>query len=386
MSNSPLNAAVRALLLGLTLILAGAFAAVPAAHAIETRAEQAILMDYHTGAVLFEKNADELMPPSSMSKLMTAYMLFERIKDGRIGLDDTMPVSEKAWRKGGSKMFVLVDTRARVEDLIRGIVVQSGNDACIVVAEAIGGSEDNFADMMTQRARQLGLERSVFKNSTGWPHPEHLTTARELALLARRLVHDFPDLYPYFSETEFTYSDITQHNRNPLLYKNMGADGLKTGHTEAAGYGLVASAEREGRRLILVVNGLPTPKARSEDAERLLEWGFREFGTYALFAAGDTVAEAPVWLGEAERVPLVVADEVVLTIPKMARDRMKVTAVFDAPVPAPVRQGQPLATLRIEMPDRAPIERPLLAGVDVEQLGFFGRIAGALKHVVWGGS
>lgn len=384
MSRLPLLPAVRALLVGLAALFAGAVMMAQAAQALETRAKQAILMDYHTGAVLFEKNADELMPPASMSKLMTVYMLFERIKDGRIALDDTMPVSEKAWRKQGSKMFVLVDTRVKVEDLIRGIIVQSGNDACIVVAEAIGGTEDAFAEMMTERAREIGLQHSTFRNATGWPHPEHRMTARDLALLARHLIHDFPSLYKYFSETEFTYSDITQHNRNPLLYKNMGADGLKTGHTEASGYGLVASAERDGRRLILVLNGLPDDKARAEDGERLLEWGFREFDTYTLFAAGDAVTEAPVWLGEAAEVPLVVTEDVTVTIPKAAREEMKVTAVFDSPVPAPIREGQPLATLRIEVPDRAPIERPLLAGRDVEQRGFFGRITGAVAHMVWG--
>ena len=245
----------------------------PPAQALETRAREAFLIDVTTGTVLLEKDADVSMPPASMSKIMTAYLVFGALKEGRISLDDKLPVSEKAWRKGGSKMFVEVGSEVSVEDLLRGVIVQSGNDACIVLAEALAGSEEAFAEQMTRKAREIGMEGSTFTNSTGWPDPNHRMTARDLAILAERMVQDFPDFYHYYSEREFTYNGIRQGNRNPLLYKNLGADGLKTGHTEEAGYGLTASAERDGRRLVLVINGLESIKARSEEAERLIASG-----------------------------------------------------------------------------------------------------------------
>ncbi|MGH6718645.1 MAG: D-alanyl-D-alanine carboxypeptidase family protein, partial [Alphaproteobacteria bacterium] len=238
-----------------TLVLA-LVAIMPAAAAgFETTAREAILIDDTTGAILLEKNADQLMPPSSMSKIMTVYMVFERLRDGSLAMEDELPVSETAWRMGGSKMFIDVGSRVKVADLLRGVIVQSGNDATIALAEGLAGSEDAFADQMTARAHALGMTNSTFKNASGWPHEDHLTTARDLALLASRIIRDFPDYYPLFAETEFTYNGIHQGNRNPLLYKDLGADGLKTGHTADAGYGLTASAVRDGRRLILVLNG-----------------------------------------------------------------------------------------------------------------------------------
>ena len=230
---------------------------------METQAEEAFLVDFQTGAVLLDKNADVRMPPSSMSKMMTAYMVFERLKDGRLSLDDELPVSEKAWRKGGSKMFVEVGDQVRVEDLLRGVIVQSGNDACIVLAEGLAGSEEAFAEQMTAKGREIGLTGSNFTNATGWPDENHYVTARDLATLAERIIVDHPEYYHYYSEKEFTWNDIRQGNRNPLLYRNVGADGLKTGHTEAAGYGLTASAMQNGRRLLLVVNGLPSVRPSS---------------------------------------------------------------------------------------------------------------------------
>ena len=367
-------------LLAATVMLGGAAAAAP----IETSAREALLVDFTTGTVLYEKNADELMPPSSMSKLMTAYMVFERLKQGRLSLEDTFPVSERAWRKQGSKMFVAVGSRVKVEDLLRGIIVQSGNDACIVVAEGLANDEQAFAELMTRRAREIGLTNSVFRNATGWPDPEHVMTARDLATLARRIILDFPEYYKYYAETNFKYNDISQGNRNPLLYKNMGADGLKTGHTEAAGYGLTASAQRNGRRLILVVNGLPSVKARSEESERLLEWGFREFENVRMFAAGDVVSEAEVWLGEQAKVPLLSKEDVEFTFPRHARRTMKVAAVFEGPLPAPIKKGQEVAKLVISVPDGPTRELPLYAGADVAKLGFAGRIGSAVKHIVFG--
>jgi len=278
------------------MMLGIVFAPAPT-RAIESAARQIILLDDVTGTVMLDKASNETMFPASMSKLMTLYVLFERLADGEIALDDTFRVSEKAWRMGGSKMFVEVNSRVSVNDLLRGIIVQSGNDACVVVAEGLAGSEDEFASVMNQTAKKIGLTGSHFVNSTGWPHPEHVTTASDLATLSRLIIREFPQFYGIFSEKSFTFNGIKQGNRNPLLYKYSGADGLKTGHTEASGYGLVASAKRDGRRLILVINGLTSVKERSAESERLLDYGFREFNNYKLFKAGDEIDTLSVWLG-----------------------------------------------------------------------------------------
>ncbi|MBD0275106.1 MAG: D-alanyl-D-alanine carboxypeptidase, partial [Acetobacteraceae bacterium] len=283
---------------------------------LDTAAKQAFVVDYDTDAVLLEKNADERMPPSSMSKLMTMYMVFDMLKQGRLKLDQELPVSERAWRMGGSKMFVHVGNTVPVEALMRGVIVQSGNDACIVFAEAISGSEQQFAEAMNDKAREIGLTSSTFRNATGWPEPGHMMSVRDIATLSRHLLTDFPEFYPLFSEVEFTYNNIKQGNRNPLLYKNMGVDGLKTGHTEEAGYGLSASAMRNGRRLILVVHGLAGVNERSQESERLLEWGFREFDNMTIAKAGEPIETAPVWLGAAPTVPLTVAADVKVTLPR----------------------------------------------------------------------
>ena len=295
------------------------------ARALDTEARQAIVVDWDTGTVLFEKNADEPMHPSSMSKLMTVYMLFDALKNGSVKLDDEFPVSEKAWRMGGSKMFVDLGAKVKVEDLIQGIVVQSGNDACIVVAEGLGGTEEAFAEKMNQKAKEIGLEHSTFKNATGWPDPEHLMTARDLSILARRTIADFPQYYHYYGEIDFTYHGIKQGNRNPLLYKDLGADGLKTGHTDEGGFGLTGSAKRGDRRLIMVLNGLPTMKSRFEESERVMEWGFREFDNYTVFKKDAAVSEAEVWLGDQAMVPLVTESDLKVTLPKKSRHGMKVT-------------------------------------------------------------
>jgi D-alanyl-D-alanine carboxypeptidase (penicillin-binding protein 5/6) len=324
------------------------------------------------------------MPPASMSKIMTTYLVFERLKDGRLSLDDELLVSEKAWRMGGSKMFVEVGNRVRVEDLLRGVIVQSGNDACIVLAEAIGGTEEGFAEMMTNKARDLGMTTSTFANATGWPDPNHRMTARELALLAQHVITDFPEYYHYYAETEFTWNDIRQSNRNPLLYMSVGADGLKTGHTEEAGYGLTASAERNGRRVVLVVNGLESQKARSEESARLVDWAFREFENYALFQPGEVVEQGEVWLGDKATVPLVIPDGLKITLARRARADMKVTVSYDTVIPAPIEQGQEVARLTVSAPDTDPVVAPLVAGESVERLGVFGRVTAALKYLIFG--
>ena len=353
--------------------------------ALETQAREAILIDMTTGSVLFEKNPDSLTPPASMTKIMTAYLVFDRLKQGRLSLDDTLPVSEKAWRKGGSKMFVEVNSSLRVEDLLRGVIVQSGNDASIVLAEGLSGSEDAFGEEMTRVAREIGMTNSTFRNATGWPDPEHRTTVRDLATLATRTIQDFPEFYHYYSETEFVWNEIRQGNRNPLLYKSMGVDGLKTGHTEEAGYGLTASALRGDQRLVLVVNGLPSVKARSEESQRLIEWAFREFQTYDLFAPGEVIEEAAVWQGEEDTVPLVMPEGLTVTLMRNARKSMKVAVRYSSPIPTPIAEGDEIATLVIDAGEGNVTEYPLQAGASVAQLGRVGRLFSSLKFMVLGG-
>ena len=378
-----IDSGLRRLRPALAGLLAWLAVAAPAA-AIETTAREAIIVDATTGRVLLEKNADDSMPPASMSKIMTTYLVFERLKDGRLSLDDELPVSEKAWRKGGSKMFVEVGELVRVEDLLRGVIVQSGNDACIVLAEGLGGTEEAFAAEMTRKGREIGLTGSSFANATGWPDPNQRMTARDLATLALRLIADFPEYYHYYGETEFTYAGIRQSNRNPLLYKSLGADGLKTGHTEEAGYGLTASAVQGDRRVILVLNGLESQKARSEESARLIGWAFREFGNYTLFKAGETVENAGVWLGVDPTVPLIAEQDMTVTLSRKARLDMEVTVVYDGPIPAPLEIGQQVATLVVTAPGEETVEIPLVAGAAVERLGFAGRITASVKHLIFG--
>ena len=352
--------------------------------AIETKAKQAVIIEFDTGVVIYNKNADSVMYPASMTKMMTAYLLFERLKNGSLSLEDTFRVSEKAWRKGGSKMFVKVGDRVSIEDLIRGIVVQSGNDATIVVAEGIGGSEAVFSELMTKKAQAIGMTNSVFRNSSGWPNPEHVTTARDLAILVKRTIQDFPEYYQYYSELSFQYNGIKQGNRNPLLYKNIDADGLKTGYTKASGYGLAASAKRNERRLILVTSGFSSVKARSVGSEWLLDWAFRTWNNYSLYKSGEKVTDAPVWLGEANSVPIVIKDELVITIPRNSRSKLKVVVSYEEPIPAPIKAGAQIATLLVTAPGAIKREIPLYAGADVPQLGIVGRLGEALRYLVWG--
>jgi len=319
-----------------------------------------------------------------MSKMMTLYVLFERLKEGRIKLDDTLAVSEKAWRTGGSKMFVQIGSRVRVDDLIQGIAVQSGNDACVVVAEGLSGSEQAFAEEMNKKAKELGLTASHFVDASGLPDPQQYMTARDLVTLARRLIVDFPQYYHYFNEIEFTFNGIKQGNRNPLLYKTLNVDGLKTGHTEAGGYGLTASAVRDGRRIILVLNGMSSVNERSRESEKLLDWGYREWGDYTLFKAGEKVSDADVWLGTQSTVPLISSRDFVVTLPHLSRDKMKVTVSYDGPLPAPIAKGAAVAKLSVEAPDVPTVEVGLDAAEPVERLGALGRIGAALHYLVWG--
>jgi D-alanyl-D-alanine carboxypeptidase (penicillin-binding protein 5/6) len=351
---------------------------------IDTEARNAFIIDMKTGTVLLDKNADERIPPASMSKMMTYYTVFGYIKEGKAKLEDMLPVSEKAWRTGGSKMFVPLGANVSIDDLLRGVIVDSGNDACIVLAEGLAGSEQAFVDQMNKKAQEIGLTGSHFANVTGLPDPEHYMTARDLAVLARHIIEDYPEFYKYEAEKDFTYNGIKQGNRNPLLYKDLGADGLKTGHTEEAGYCLTGSAVRDNHRIIMVIAGLPSIKARFSESERLIDWAFREFGGYTLFKAGETVDDAEVWLGAQSKVAMVPTSDAVATLPRRLRKDMKVTVAYDRPVKAPIAKGQQIGKLVVTVPGMQPTEFPLVAANDVERLGAMGRVGAALSYLVFG--
>jgi D-alanyl-D-alanine carboxypeptidase (penicillin-binding protein 5/6) len=351
---------------------------------VDTAARWAFIMDFNTGAKLLDKNADEEMPPSSMTKLMTIYIVYERLKQGRMKLDEELPVSEKAWRMGGSKMFVQVGTTVTVENLIRGIIVDSGNDACIVFAEAISGSEQQFVELMNETAAKLGLTHSHFMNSTGWPDPEHHMSCRDIATLAMRIIRDFPEYYHYDSEKTFKYNNIEQGNRNPLVQKGT-ADGMKTGHTDAGGYGLCASAQRNGRRVVLVLNGMSSMRERAEEGERLMDWAFANFEDVTLFASGEVIEHVPVWLGTSPTVPLVGARDLTVTMPRNWRRNAKVQVSYDTPIRAPVAKGAQLGKLVVSGQGVPNMDVPLIAGESVPKLGFPGRAMAVLTHYVTGG-
>jgi len=352
--------------------------------AYDTSAKHAFLIDFDTDQVLFEKNADVLMPPASMSKIMTAYLAFEEIKSGRLKLEDKILISENAWRKGGSKMFVQVNDEVAVSDILRGIIVQSGNDAAIALAEHLQGSEAAFASKMTKKARDLGLKKAKFKNATGWPDEEHKITARELGLLAKLTIMNFPNLYPIYAEKSFTFNNIKQGNRNPLLYDGSGSDGLKTGRTRAAGYGLTASVSKAGRRLVMVLNGMKSSSERKREARKLIEWGFREFDNYKIFEKGEIVTDIDVWLGKDKRLSAFIKEETKLTVRRMDSEKVKTTVHYEEPLAAPIKQGQIVGTLKIKVPNQKLREYPLFAKQSIEKLGFLGRIVAAFNYLVWG--
>lgn len=345
--------------------------------AMETTARSALVVDYNTGSVLLSKNAETPMPPASMSKLMTLNLIFEALEDGRLTLDDTFRVSAKASQKGGSKMFVREGARVRVEDLIRGVIVQSGNDACIVLAEGLSGTEEEFAKLMTKRARELGMMNSNFVNSTGWPDPGHEMSAQDLVLLATHLIEKLPQYYKYFAEETFTWENITQNNRNPLLSMNIGADGLKTGHTEEAGYGLVGSAVSGERRIVFMIGGMDSALARSTEAERIARWAFRDFEMKTLFKAGETIDQANVWLGAEKTVEMALENDVELLLPLGSLDKVTAYYTYISPVEAPIQAGQKLGELIVIIPDSEPQSFPLTARTSVEAGGFVERIFAA---------
>ncbi|MEM1430430.1 MAG: D-alanyl-D-alanine carboxypeptidase family protein [Pseudomonadota bacterium] len=369
---------IRSICLGLAAaLLSIALTANAARAAFETRAGAAWVYDQTTGTVLLEKNAHDQLPPASMSKLMTLNMLFEALRDGRVTLDTQFSVSSKARSMGGSTMFLDETDRPTVEQLIKGIVVQSGNDACVVVAEGLAGSEEAFARLMNERARAIGLGDSNFVNSSGWPADGHVMSMADLGKLAVRLIEEFPDYYTYFAMSEYEFdgrAPSNTRNRNPLLGLGIGADGLKTGHTQEAGYGLVGSAQQGDRRIVFVVTGLDTDRARAEESERIVSWAFRQFVQRTLATQGTRLAEVPVHLGAQRTVGLVVPEDLDLLVPAIVQDDVQAEISYETPVRAPIRAGQQIGTLKIALPDMIPRELPLTAEVDVPVGGFLPRV------------
>ncbi len=366
-----------------------AFAAPALAQEFETKAKFAVLMDYESGTILLNKNADERLEPASMSKLMTLAVVFTYIRQGKLSLDDKFFISENAWRtggaaSGGSTMFAELNSEVRVEDLIKSVIIQSGNDAAIALAEGIGGTEQTFARIANQLAQQIGLKDSNFVNSTGLPDPEQYSTARDLALLARYIIQTFPEFYPIFSEPEFTWNKIRQLNRNSLLETGIGVDGLKTGHTDAAGYGEVISAPNDGRRLIAVIHGLETMRERTEEGRKLITWGMRGFELMPVFAKDQVVTYADVFGGTAPNVGLVGRDKIDLFLPKGAENCPVATVTYRGPLRPPVLQGQQVGKLNIFCADSLVQETPLYASATVEEGDLFRKSTDALKQLLLG--
>ena len=351
--------------------------------AIDSIAETALVLDISTGEILLDKNSNMKTYPSSMTKIMTALVAFEKIKNGTLSLDQEFLVSKKAWKKGGSKMFIEVDERVKVFDLLLGIIVQSGNDASIALAEGISGTEETFAIEMNNLAKKIGLNDTNFVNSSGWPNDSHYTTAKDLALLAKYTVENHPELYQMYELNEFTYNGIKQDNRNPLLLTFDGADGFKTGYTEAAGYGIVGSAERGGRRLIIVLNGLESSRSRAQESLRLMDWGFNNFELVNFFKKNEIVFQANTWLGKKEKVDLVAIEDIKVSIPKAQLSSANVDVLIEEPIQTPISKGDVIANLQISYADKK-VSFPLAAGEDIEQKGFFSRISSALYYIVLG--
>ena len=351
--------------------------------AIDSIAETALVMDISTGEILLDKNSNMRTYPSSMTKIMTVLVAFEKIKNGSLSLDQEFLVSKKAWKMGGSKMFIEVDKRVKVFDLLLGIVVQSGNDASIALAEGISGTEETFAIEMNNLAKKIGLTDTNFVNSSGWPNDNHYTTAKDLALLAKYTVENHPELYQMYELNEFTYNGIKQDNRNPLLLTFDGADGFKTGYTEAAGYGIVGSAERGGRRLIIVLNGLESSRSRAQESLRLMDWGFNNFELVNFFKKDEVVFQANTWLGKKEKVDLVAIEDIKVSIPKAQLSSANVDVLIEEPIQTPINRGDIIANLQISYADKK-VSFPLAASESIEQKGFFSRITSALYYIVLG--
>lgn len=379
--------AAGALLLATSLMPAAAQA--PKKDEFQIAAPHAILIEADSGTVLFEKAADIPTYPSSLAKLMTAEVVFNAIKEGKLKLDDEVTISENAWRKGGapsggSTMYAALNSRVRVQDLLRSVVIQSGNDASIALAEALAGTELQFSILMNKRAKEIGLKQANFTNASGLPDPDMKVTVRDLALLAQHIIRSYPDFYPLYAERDFLWNKIRQQNRNPLLAMGIGADGMKTGYTKDAGYGLVGSAAQSGLRLILVVNGMKTAKERAEEARRLLEWGFRGFEARTLFAEGEAVGEAKLYGGEKGSVALVGSGPIKLLVPRSNSEKLLARIVYSGPVMAPVEKGQPIGKLKVWRGDQVTLEAPLRAGESVGRGSITQRAMDAASELVIG--
>ncbi|MEE4304486.1 MAG: D-alanyl-D-alanine carboxypeptidase family protein [Wenzhouxiangella sp.] len=349
------------------------FAQSPVPAAPSVGATSYVLVDYHSDTVVAELDADSQVEPASITKLMTSYVVFSEVADGNMSLSDEVLISEKAWRTEGSRMFIEVGERVTVEELLKGVIIQSGNDASVALAEYVGGTEEVFAEMMNEAARNLGMSNTHFVNATGLPHPEHYTTARDIARLADALIEQFPDFYGWYSEREYTFNGIRQHNRNRLLWRDPSVDGLKTGHTESAGYCLVTSAMRDGMRLISVVMGTDSEDARATASQALLNYGFRFFETYQLYESGDEISVEPIWKGAADEVTLGVDSDLFVTIPRGRYDALEARLEVDDTLTAPIASGKNVGRLVVSLDDADLADRPLVALEGVEQAGFFGR-------------
>ncbi len=345
----------------------------------QIRAKSAILGDVDSGTVLFNQNSDELLPPASLTKVMTLYLTYEALARGDLQLDMELPVSEKAWRTGGSKTFVRVGKNVRVEDLIRGIAVQSGNDACVVVAEHMAGSEEGFAEMMNQKARELGMMQTHFVNATGMPHEDHRTSARDMFLLTRAIIRDFPQYSHFSREKQYTFNGIRQYNRNRLLWRDPSITGLKTGHTKAAGYCLIATNEKDGQRLAAVVMGAKNSKTREEEALRLLRYGNRMYETVRLFEADTVVRTLRVWKGDRDKVDVSVQQPVLVTVPRKERGSLEVGLLYDEPVIAPLSAKQQIGTVVVRLGEKEILTRPVVAHTEVKPGGIFNNLVDSAR-------
>ena len=388
MNKTQLNPVQKILSVFLLIFFVG-FSANANAQLFETKAKQAYLIDAESGSILFQKNADQLIPPASLAKLMTMEVVFHALSTGELNLEDTFTISENAWRRGGSNsggstMFAKLNSDVRLEDLIRGVVIQSANDACIAIAEGMAGSEQAFAGLMNERAKEIGLMHSTFRNSTGLPDPAQKVTARDLALLARHIQVTYPQYYGYYSEPEFTWNKIRQRNRNPLLPANLGADGMKTGHTEAAGYGIVGSAVQNGQRLILVLSGMESKKQRRGESRKMMQWGFRAFKAISLFDKDEIVGEARLYGGIKSGVALKAKGPLKIFVPVGNRDRLRARIVYTGPILAPVEEGAKIARLQVEIGGVLSQETALYAAESVETGSIRQRALDALGELLLG--
>ncbi|WP_341581406.1 D-alanyl-D-alanine carboxypeptidase family protein [Marinobacter metalliresistant] len=338
-----------------------------------------VLMDPKSGRIIMEENSHERLPPASLTKMMTAYIVERELDEGRISMSDMVPISVKAWKTEGSRTFVKEGTQVAVEDLLRGVIIQSGNDASVALAEFVAGSEGAFVDIMNQQAQLLGMKDTHFENATGLPSPDHFSTAYDLAILARAIINDYPENYPIYAEKHFTYNNIRQPNRNSLLWRDKSVDGLKTGHTEEAGYCLVASAKRNDTRFIAVVMGTSSTESRSQEVQKMLNYGFRYYESERLFRAGQELIEARVWGGQADEISIGMADDVYVTIPRGSRDSLESTVDLDSVIKAPIKVGDELGQVKVSYNGEVLVDQPVLALTDVPEGGFFKRIWDAIK-------